>query len=320
MNKYLVMAAGFLAALDLKLDSAQTMVFARQLEHIETTIYETKYIGLKARTLVPVDTSVPPGAQTVTYRMWDYYGMAKIVANFADDIPMVDAVAREFTSKIKTIADGYRYSIEDLQAAAMAGIPLDTTLGTIARRVIEAGIDAVAAFGIPEAGMPGLLNHPNIPIVTPDTGDWYNASTSPTEILADLNKLVNSIVNVTSEIEQPDTLLLPTSLFTYLSTLLIGDNAERTVLRVFLENSPYIKNIDSWNKLETAGLDGGPRILAYRRAKDVLDMVISQEFTQLPPQAVNLAFKIPCMAKCGGVRVRYPLALAYMDGVVDLTP
>jgi hypothetical protein len=314
MNKFLQLAGLLAASFAVKLDAGQTAVLARQLEYIDTAIYETKYAALKGRTFVPLDTSVPAGAQTVTYRMWDYYGLAKVVANYADDIPLVDAVGKEFTSRIKTIADGYIYSIEDLAAAAMSGVSLDTTRATVARRVIEQSIDAMVAFGLPEAGMPGLLNHPNVPIVAPDYGDWL---TTPVvaEILSDLRKLVSSIVTTTNEVHAPDTLLLPTSIFEFLAGYQVGQEYTTTLLQVFLQTSPHIKNIDSWHKLETAGADGGPRALAYLRNKEVLDMVISQDFIQLPPQPNNLAFKVPCYCKVGGVRVRYPLAMAYMDGI-----
>jgi len=315
MNKFLALAQALGAAFSVKLDSGATANLARQLEYIETTAYETKYPGLKGRSFVPVDTSVPAGAQTVTYRMWDWFGMAKVVANYADDIPMVDALAREYTSRIKTLAAGFQYSIEDIQAGLLSGASLDTQRAKVARQVIEAGIDQICALGIPEAGMPGLLNHPNIPMVLPDTGDWLNPARTPAQILADLRKLCAAPVIATKQVQAPDTLILPVPVFEFLAGTPVGESLDRTILSVFLTTNPHIKNIDAWYKLDTASLTGGARAIAYLRSNEVLDMVISQDFTQLPPQPVNLAFKVPCMAKMGGVRVRYPLAMAYMDGI-----
>ena len=42
--------------------------------------------------------------------------------------------------------------------------------------------------------------------------------------------------------------------------------------------------------------------------------VIPQEFEQLPPQMVNLMFKIPCHMRVGGIRVSYPKSIVALDG------
>jgi hypothetical protein len=75
-----------------------------------------------------------------------------------------------------------------------------------------------------------------------------------------------------------------------------------------------VTNVEQWYKLETAdeGLDG-PRIMAYQRSPEVISLVVSQEFEQMPPQAKNLSFLVPCHARFGGVKVVYPLAAAYGD-------
>lgn len=304
-----------------RLDARETAILARQLEYVKTRTYDIKYPAFGARRFLPVSNEVPNGAESITYRQWDQYGMAKVVANAADDLPLVDVVAREFTSRIKSLGDAYQYSIQDLRAAAQSGQPLDVMRAGAARRAIESAIDEVAAFGLPEAGMAGFLNNTNVPIVAPDTGGWAaaiaaDAIVGPREVLADLNKLVNSIITATKNVHQPDTLLLDTASFALLASTPVGDNAERTILRVFLETNPYIRNVDQWHKLDTADTAGtGPRIVAYARNPEVMELEIPQEFEQFPPQARNLAFLVPCHARIGGVVIRYPLAIAYMDGV-----
>ena len=77
-----------------------------------------------------------------------------------------------------------------------------------------------------------------------------------------------------------------------------------------------LRNAESWYKLNTADAAGtGPRALFYKRSPEVLELVIPQDFEQLPPQAKNLAFVVPCHARCGGVVVRYPVAMLYLDGI-----
>lgn len=300
--------------LNVRLDARETAILSRQLEYVKSRTYDVKYPAMAARRFIPVSTETPNGADSITYSQWDQYGMAKVVANAADDLPLVDVVAQEFTSPVKSLGDAYTYSIQDLRRVAQSGQPLDAMRAQAARRAIESAIDEIAAFGLPEARLPGLLNHANIPIVAPDTGTWATATAE--EILADLNKLVNSIVTSTKNVHQPDTLLLDTASFALLASMPTGADLQRTVLRVFLETNPYIRNVDQWHKLDTADAAGtGPRIVAYQRSPEVMELEIPQEFEQFPPQARNLAFVIPCHARIGGTVVRYPLAIAFMDGV-----
>ena len=81
-------------------------------------------------------------------------------------------------------------------------------------------------------------------------------------------------------------------------------------MKSFLANNPYIKGIDSWKKLDTDG-----RIVAYKRAPEICELQIPQEFEQFAPQPRNMEFVINCHAKFAGVSIYYPLAVAYMDGV-----
>jgi len=71
--------------------------------------------------------------------------------------------------------------------------------------------------------------------------------------------------------------------------------------------------------LETAGKlqngsTAGPRIMLFEKNEENIQLVIPLEFEQLPPQMVNLMFKIPCYSRIGGIRCSYPLSIGYLDG------
>ena len=59
-----------------KLDAAENLFFARELEHVRAKSYDIKYADRKIRQLVPVDNSVDPGAEVVTYSQYDRVGVA----------------------------------------------------------------------------------------------------------------------------------------------------------------------------------------------------------------------------------------------------
>jgi hypothetical protein len=167
--------------------------------------------------------------------------------------------------------------------------------------------------------LPGFLNNANVPILAPGGafyGDWLNPARTPQQILDDLHFISALVWENTKNTRSANTLLLPTTRFTKLATRRMSDQDSTPILQAFVKNDPYIKNVDQWSRLNTAdSLGTGPRACAYSRDGTVVDLVIPLEFTQLPPQAQNLAFKVPCHSRIGGVCIKYPLGLLYVDGI-----
>lgn len=300
---------------NMRLDAGETAALARQLEHIYAQTYDVKYAELKARRFIPIDTSVDAGAEFFTYRQWDMFGMAELISNYADDLPRVDALAKEFAAPIKSLGASYGFSIQDMRRAAMSGSQLDARRARAARRAHEQSFDEIMAVGNADAGIGGFTNNTNVPIVAPITGTWVASAATPLQMIADLNTLVNSIIIATLETFIPNTLLLSNISFQRINSTPMSTtgDADKTVLRFFLDNNPYITDVDQWNKLNSAGAANASRAIAYMRSDEVLAGVEPQPFEQFPPQAKNLEFVIPTHSRIGGVRIQYPLAVAYMD-------
>lgn len=300
---------------NIRLDAGETAALARQLEYIYAQTYDVKYAELKARRFIPIDTSVDAGAEFYTYRQWDMFGMAKLIANYADDLPRVDSLAKEFPAPIKSLGASYGFSIQDMRRAAMAGSQLDARRARAARRAHEQAFDDLMAFGNADAGLSGFTNNTNVPIVPAVTGAWITNAATSLQMIEDLNELVNSIVLATFETFIPDTLLLDNTSFQRINSTPMSStgDADKTVLRFFLDNNPYITSVDQWNKLNAAGAAGVSRAIAYKRSEEVLAGVEPQAFEQFPPQARNLEFVVPTHSRVGGVRIQYPHAVAYMD-------
>lgn len=300
------------------LDDKFTASLSRDLESIKSRTFDILFPDLKTRMFVPKGEQADPGAETITYRQWDEFGMAKIIANFADDLELVDALVEEFTSKVHSIGKAYQFSRLDLMRAAMSGNRLDFRRASAARRAIENGIEQIGAFGAigtdSSGGLTGLLNNANVPVVAPVTGTW--ASATAAQIIEDMNTLVGSVVTTTKEVHKPDTLIMDQNSLQLISQKPVAVDNQTTVLRSFLANNPYIQNIDSWTQLEFADVAGtGPRMMAYLRSPEVLSLEIPMEFDQLPPEVRSLAFIVNCWARVGGVIFYYPLSAAYMDGI-----
>lgn len=308
---------------EIRNDARYTAALEQQLEYVKAQTYDIKYPELRARRFIPLDTSVDPGADTVAYYQWDEIGIAKILANYADDLPMVSALVGKFSQSVEGIGQAYDWSVQDLRRSAMSGSRLEMHKARAARRGVELRIDQIAATGYEAGKMKGFVNHPNVSIATAATDGtstrWVGGRTTPkapADILADMLTSVSTIWTNTKQVFEADTLVLSTTEYAHVAQTDYAAARDASILDVFMKRSMGVQNVDYWHKLDTADAAGtGPRMVTYKRDPEVLELVIPQDFEQFPPQAKNLAYVVPCHARCGGVVVRYPLAMLYTDGI-----
>lgn len=301
------------------LDAADSAFLYRQLEAMKSTVFEVKRQDLKARDIFPRDPdNIDPGATHLTYEVMDSVGVAKLISSYADDLPRVDIKTKEFQSPLRPIATAFGYNIDEIAAARFANKDLNRRKAQAATRAAEQIIHDVAMRGDADLGLPGFLTNPNIPVVdAEDIGagvtEWSNKTGE--QILDDLNDLVNGVSDNTNGVETADTLLLPVAQFNLITVKKLADS-DMSVLKWFMENNPYIQNIDWVPELSTADSAGtGPRAVAYRRDPEVLTLEIPKEPQFLPPQARNLETVVPVHGKIGGVIVYLPLACRFMDSI-----
>lgn len=304
------------------MDAGEAAFFTRELEMIRAATYDIKYPNLQGRELVPVDNSVPSGAELVTYRTFDRHGQAAYISDEGTDLPRAEVSGTETGSKVWSIGMSYGFTLQEVRGALMAGRPLESRRAEAARRAIEELIDEGIWLGNSAHGLLGIANQSAALTYTTPVGaygdtEWTNTTgvKTPDEIVTDLNGVVFRVVDFTNDVERPDTLLLPLSRYNLISSLRMGDGSDNTVLRHFLQNNPYIRSVVPSYKLESAGSGSSKRMIAYVRSPSHLQAVIPQEFEQLPPQTIGLRTTIPCHARFGGVQVYYPKSICYADNI-----
>ncbi len=137
----------------------QSVFLKQQLDHILNLAFQETFPALKARNFIPVNRSIPPAAETVSARIWDTYGEAKVLNPNADDFPSVSVGQREAFAPIKSLGCFFEYSVLDLRRSQLAGVGLDAKLATAARQTIESKIDQLAVNGDERIGIKGVCNH-----------------------------------------------------------------------------------------------------------------------------------------------------------------
>lgn len=298
-----------------RFDAGETALVARELLALKSRTYDVKYPGLKARMFLPMATDVNPGAEAIAYHQYDQYGAAKIIAPNAKDIPRVDVSKAEFTSPVKTIAAAYGVEWHTLKRNAMAGgVSILEKRASAARRAIEQGIDDVMATGNADAGLEGMINHSAVTVVSATYGAM--SGNNAEDNYKELSEAITTIESDTKGIHQATQIILPISQYQKIATQPWSTTAsELTVLEFFKRNHPNV-SVDHWYKLTDAAANGtDDRMVVYAKDPEVVEGQLPLDFEQLPPEAQGLELVIHCLARVGGVQVRYPKAMRYIDGV-----
>lgn len=306
---------------------AASVFFARELDFVKSQSYDVEYPEFTALSLFPMSSEVDPGAETVTYYSYDKTGLAKIISNYATDLPRADVKGKPTTAIIKSLGDSYGYSIQEMRASRMAGKSLDTRKAESARYQIDYLNNKIAWNGDAETGLKGVLSTDNdVPLYTVANGakgttSW--ADKTEDEILADITGMLKQMATVTKKVEKPDTLALSSDAYIEIQNKRIEGTAT-TVLKYIQDNIPDIKQIVSCPELDAdsvetnpyaAASDGKAVALLFKNDSRKLSIENPLPFMQYPIQTQGLEVVVPCEARTAGAMIYYPMSLLIAVGV-----
>jgi hypothetical protein len=301
------------------LDADESIFFTRELQSLKSKTYDIKYPELKARTLFPTDFSAGPGAETIRYEQFSQAGIARLVANYADDLVTADVGAKEFFSPVKSAAMSYKFSLQEVRNAAMAGRPLQPRKANAAKRGHLALENQIAFFGNTETGLPGFLTNTNITTaVLPNDGTGSSilwSTKTPDQIIRDINLMTRTVHTVSKGVETANTLLLPLEQFNLIYDTPRSAQSDMSIAKWVLGNNPHLQAIDWCEELNGTGAGSTDQMVVYNRSPEKLTLEIPQDFEQLPVQERNLAYIVPTHHRIGGVIIYYPLSVAKAIGI-----
>jgi hypothetical protein len=300
----------------------------KQTSYIEPGVVKQKYPDVQYANLIPVDSSANPWAKSITYYSSDQFGQAEFFEHLADDMPRADITREKHETTVRMAGIGYGYTLEELgQAMMIPGTNLTNDRAAAARRGYEEFVDDAALRGKTAANWSGLINYPGIQTAfAEDDGNgnsmaWDDKSTD--QILRDINSVLSGIYTTTLQIEMADTLLLPIEAMLTLATRRI-ENTNSTLVSFLRANNVYTVqtkqelDVIGVRGLETAGVGGVGRMVAYRRDPDVLKMHIPMAHRFLPVwQTGPMRFDVPGIFRLGGLEIRRPKSVRYVDGIAD---
>jgi len=310
----------------MRFDGAEdaSVFFARELDYIKTQTYDVLYPEFTALSLFAVSSDANIGAETITFYSYDKNGMAKIISNYADDLPRTDTHGIPTTRPIRSIGDSYGYSNQEMRASRMAGKSLDVRKADSAKYAIDYLTNKIAWAGDEKHGLQGVLSPMNdVPMFTLSTNVAGTSTRfvdkTPQEKLADIAAMVQFVADLTNSVERPDTLALPTDAYLNLFDTPRSDASDLSVGAWILKNMPRLKAIVEAPELNpNSNITPYPGIgvgFMFKKDPKKFTIEIPMPFYQYPVQPRNLEFVVPCESRVAGSIIYYPLSMLIIPGV-----
>lgn len=295
-----------------------------QITHIESSVWARKYPAITYPEFIPIDNSANPWAPTVTYFSTDMVGSAQWGSGTMTDFPFAEIESTKHETSVHFAATGYKYGLEELNQARLLGRNLTDEKASAARRAYEEKTEGVAFFGDASKGFKGLTNYPGVTAIAAPNGAaasplWANKT--PAEILKDVNDAVAAVYVGSNTVEMADTVILPLASFSYISVTPVSNLSTMTILEYIKANNMFTAltgrqlTIRAMRQLDAAGPAGVKRAVVYTRDPEVLKMHIPQPLLFLEPQQQFLELIVPGYFRIGGLDIRRPGSVRYLDGI-----
>lgn len=296
-----------------------------QAKAINTTVYAAEYPEHDYAQLIPVDSSAPDWADGMITYLTDRVGKADWVSGMAKDIPLADVIRGQSDVNYEMAAIGYEFSLEEVNRAAMLGIPLTSLKADAAREGWAEMMYDLALIGSARKGLSGFLNSAAVVsgLVANNAGATSRlwAQKTPQEILADVDGLLTGSYIGSKTVELANTLLLSPERMAYLNSRVMSDSNSETLLAFITRTNIYTMitkqalDIRAVRWLSTLGTGNTQRMVAYRREPRVLTFHLPMPHRFLPVwQNGPMNFLIPGIGRAGGTEIRRPGAIRYADG------
>lgn len=305
----------------IKMDAGESMIFALQLQHLRSTVLDRPYPELKARRMIPQQSEAPAGAEEFAYIIADQVGMFELITNYSDDLAVTDVKGEKEVTDIAEFGGAVHYSVNDVERANMAGVPLTSRKMVSNRDAAERKFERIGWLGDAASGLYGMLTHPNITKETAATkaggGTRWNTpagNATATEVYADLVRPIIQQTEDTNEIERPDTYMMTLSDFEYANSVFFDDASGQSAMQRFKQNYPEI-TIETSAYLKGAGAGDTNVILAYKNDPMKVAMETPLPYNVMAPQFRNLVTVINARMRTAGVIAYFPLSITVIEGI-----
>lgn len=268
--------------------------------------YEKEYAENSVVNIFPVTNEIPGHAKYFEYPEFDGVGIAQIIADYSDDLPLVDAFMTEKQGKVFRFGNAFLISTDEIKAGAATGQSLSTRKQALAFEAHDNLLDKLVWSGSAPHGIPSVFDHPNINNVV--AGTWNSAAAAMTDITA----LIDAIETSTNGTHTATDILLPASARRLMQELV--PNTPISYAQLFATNNSGI-NLRYLQFLDNYDGAGGKAALAFEKNPLNMSIEIPEATNVLPGQVKDLHIKYPVTSKTTGLILYRPLTMAVMKGI-----
>ena len=288
-----------------------------ELQQVQADV-ETRYRPSKFRTFIPVDSSAPEWADSISFDTIKDFAELTLIDNMTTDLPM--GTEEKTTQMVKLYKWGAAvgWNNDEIVRARQLGVPIDARRPAANLNRAEQMLETMAAVGgVSGTGTKGLLNQSGAVEVTSLADGW--AINAFEAIFDDLVLMIQACETNTLGYYPCNTIVLAEKAYNVAQRCRensAGENQGESVLELFARTYPGIRLV-SWKHADTAGASSKTRILAYNNAQDVARMLIPKELTTGQQVSDLMGVKMAQTMAAGGVVSDTPEAIAYADNVLS---
>ena len=238
-------------------------------------------------------------------------------------IPGVSIDGTRQVFPLRLLAREISFTSVELDRSQLLGQPIDAQKTDALNILYQMNTDQMAYIGSADVGAYGLLNAPQVTASTVSTGisgSTHWAQKTPTEILADVNELLETTWQASAFAVCPSKLLLPPFQFSLLASTLISSAGNQSVLKFLMDNTISLQingkalDIQPVKWLTGRGAGGADRMLAYTNEENRV------RFPMVPIRRETayyegIRFIAPYLWAFGQMEFVYPETLQYADGI-----
>lgn len=296
---------------DWRADSKGVFVAKEQLEELDLKIYEElTQSHQEAFDLLPVDTSLDPGAEWDSYRMEEEFGEAELMDEYASDPPLVDVGVEKTPRRVANFRAAYVYTVGDGERAEITDYDLAARRARSAVRAVARRHNRHALFGAPNfaGGVPGLTNDPNVNDTTLADGNW--TAVTAANMQQDLQNILDAVSEQSKGVHNPTDLALSIPVFNRANSTRVDSVSGDTVLKAIRDANPGL-TVHKVSAFGGAGTGGVDLAMAFEKNPDNLTYRASVIYDEAPPVRDEWVFKVGVRGRASGTFIRRPLACAY---------
>lgn len=286
---------------------------AQELHKIRSTAYKKEYPAGSALRVFPVTNELSDTDKTFEYQTFDKVGYAKIIADYTDDLPTVDALMTSEFGKVFRLGNAYLISIDEIKAGQRTGKSLSTRKANAAQNAHDQLINFLVFKGSKPHKIVSVFDHPNLTKIVSKGWMSKDGSTKFPDVASDeLEAAIETIEEVTKGQHRATNILIPPSMRKVLTVRM--ENTTESYLEYFQKQNGGI-TIDSIAELEDIDGKGTKGCLVYEKDPMNMSIEIPEAFNMLPAQPKDLHFKVPCTSKCTGLTIYRPFTMVLITGL-----